>query len=75
MTKLLIDRLDRLTLLVSEYYFPQWIEQGYGAPKESSWRQIFEWCLDCGIECNRGRGTTLRFHKETDVTAFMLKWS
>lgn len=69
-----IDRVDRLTLQLYDHYFPGGNFM-FGAPNASTWHKMLKWCYDAGIECNRGRGTILRFHKESDVTAFMLRWS
>lgn len=69
-----IDRVDRLTIQVHELYFPG-ADFYFGAPNPEAWREILDWCVASGIECNRGRGTRLRFSKEEDVTAFLLRWS
>lgn len=69
-----IDRVDNLTIQLHDYYFPG-ASFSFGAPSERTWRKILDWCLDSGIDCWRGRGTNLRFAREEDITAFMLRWS
>jgi len=69
-----INRVDQLTIQVYDLYFPS-ANFSFGAPSAEVWREIQDWCVASGIECNRGRGTRLRFSKESDVTAFLLRWA
>ncbi len=68
-----IDILGDRELLVSDYYRAEVDTMIYGAVSESKWKEMIAWMQHNQIEHFR-QGSRLKFKRDQDVTAFLLRW-
>ncbi len=68
-----IDILKDRELLLSDYYRAEVDTMSYGAVSESKWKEIIAWMQHNQIP-HRRRGSNLKFERDQDITAFLLRW-